>query len=157
MDGKLWEPATEKTAIQVPEQMRVAEAAAAGVLRCLLPTEEAERRRRQVTDHARRLIGTNFGCQVKTLARFFRSRCLRAGARSLFSSSPPSWPFFCFCFLNRLIQKGTRRRTRAPSVSCSSCFRSIASSPTRSKILLGMPRLKLVSGFFYFVLFSDLA
>ncbi|PNT74570.1 uncharacterized protein LOC100830879 [Brachypodium distachyon] len=46
--------------------MRVAEAAAAGVLRCLLPTEEAERRRRQVTDHARRLIGTNFGCQVLT-------------------------------------------------------------------------------------------
>ncbi|CAM0907647.1 unnamed protein product [Alopecurus aequalis] len=48
----------------LPEALRAAEAAAREVVVRLRPTEAAERRRQEVIDYAKRLIGTTFGCEV---------------------------------------------------------------------------------------------
>ncbi|KAM0851866.1 hypothetical protein ACQ4PT_052146 [Festuca glaucescens] len=48
----------------LPEAMRAAEAAAHEVVLRLHPTEPAERRRHEIIDYAKRLVGTTFGCEV---------------------------------------------------------------------------------------------
>ena len=46
-----------------------AEVAAAEVVRRVQPTEASERRRADVIDYARRIVGTSLGCEVRSLLR----------------------------------------------------------------------------------------
>lgn len=48
-----------------PAALAAAEAAAGEVLRRVRPTEASERRRAEVVDYARRLVGAALGCEVR--------------------------------------------------------------------------------------------
>lgn len=48
--------------------MASAEVAAAEVVRRVQPTEASERRRAEVVDYARRIVGTALGCEVRALS-----------------------------------------------------------------------------------------
>jgi hypothetical protein len=48
--------------------MAAAEVAAAEVVRRVQPTDASERRRAEVVDYARRIVGTALGCEVRRIS-----------------------------------------------------------------------------------------
>jgi hypothetical protein len=78
--------------------MPAAEVAAAEVVRRVHPTDASERRRAQVVDYARRIVGTALGCEVR---RLYPSPSLTRAAAASVSAKRSRAPCFSFYFRYR--------------------------------------------------------